>query len=59
MDYSALEQVILGNTIKSYLLFAGILIFGLLFKRIFSRLLSKLLFKLVGRLVDNSNPQIF
>lgn len=57
--YSALEQVIFGNSVKSYLLFAGILIFGLLFKRIFSGLLSKLLFKLLGRFVDNANPKIF
>lgn len=59
MDYSALDQVILGNTLKSYLLFAGILIFGLLFKRIFSRLFSKLLFKLFGRFVEDSDPRVF
>jgi MscS family membrane protein len=59
MDYSALDQVILGNSLRSYLLFAGILIFGLLLKRIFSRLLSKLLFKLFGRFVENADPRIF
>ncbi|HUH32928.1 MAG TPA: mechanosensitive ion channel domain-containing protein, partial [Daejeonella sp.] len=59
MDYSVLEQVFLGNTVKSYLLFAGILIFGLLFKRIFSRLLSYVLFKIFGRLIDDSDPKVF
>jgi MscS family membrane protein len=59
MDYSTLDQVFLGNTLKSYLLFAGILIVGLLFKRIFSRLLSFLLFKLFGRLIDKSDPRVF
>lgn len=59
MDYSALDQVILGNTLKSYLLFAGILLLGLLFKRILSRLLSHLLFRLFGRFVDNSDPRVF
>ena len=59
MNYSVFEQVILGNTVKSYLLFAGILILGLLFKRIFSRLLSSLLFKIFGRLIDNSDPKVF
>jgi len=59
MDYSVLDQVILGNSIRSYLLFGGILVFGLLFKRLFSRLLSALLFKLFGRFVDNTDPKIF
>ncbi|NEU09197.1 mechanosensitive ion channel [Flavihumibacter sp. R14] len=59
MDYSILNQVFLGNTVKNYLLIAGILFFGLLFKRIFSKLFSKLLFKLFGRLVDNADPKMF
>ncbi|MBC7743828.1 MAG: mechanosensitive ion channel [Flavobacterium sp.] len=59
MNYSILNQIFLGNSVKSYLLFAGILIFGLLFKRIFSKLFSKLLFKVFGRFVNSENPQLF
>ncbi len=59
MDFSGLNQVFLGNSLKSYLLFAVILVFGLLFKRVFSRLLSKLLFKLFGRFASTTDPQIF
>ena len=59
MDYSVLDQVILGNTVKNYLLFIGILIVGLLFKRILSRMLSYVLFKIFGRLIDDSDPKIF
>jgi MscS family membrane protein len=59
MDYTVLDEVILGNSVRSYLLFLGILIFGLLFKRLFSKLLSRLLFKLFGRFVDNADPKVF
>ena len=59
MDYTILDQVFLGNTVKNYLLFAGILFFGLLFKRLFSKLISQLLFKLVGRFIANSDPRVF
>lgn len=59
MNYSILNQIFLGNSVKSYLLFAGILIFGLLFKRIFSKLFSKLLFKVFGQFVNSENPQLF
>ena len=59
MNYSALDQIIFGNSIKSYLLFAGILFIGLPLKRIFSQQLSKLMFKLFGRFKDSVNPQIF
>ena len=59
MDLSVLDLVFAGNSLKSYLLFFGILIVGLLFKRIFSKLLSNLLFKLFGRFVDNADPKVF
>jgi MscS family membrane protein len=59
MGYELLNHVVLGNTVKSYLLFAGILVIGLLFKRIFSKLLSKLIFKLFGRFGDAAHPHVF
>lgn len=46
MDLSFLNQVILGNSIKSYLLFIGIILFGLILKRLISKILSKLIFTL-------------
>ena len=59
MDTAFLESVFLGNTIKSYLLFLGILIFGLLLKRIFSRMLSKLLLKLFGQFGKEAQAETF
>ncbi|WP_051189450.1 mechanosensitive ion channel family protein [Daejeonella oryzae] len=59
MDLTYLNHVFLGNSIKSYVLVALILFFGLLLKRVISRLLSKLLFKLFGRFGDHANPQVF
>lgn len=44
MDFAFLDQMILGNTIKSYLLFLGILLFGLILKKLISKYLGKLLF---------------
>ncbi|EDM36305.1 hypothetical protein PBAL39_11392 [Pedobacter sp. BAL39] len=46
IDSQFFEQVFWGNTIQRYCLFAGIILFGILFKRIISRVLSLLLFKL-------------
>jgi MscS family membrane protein len=44
MDIKFVNQIFIGNPIKSYLLFFGILIVGLLFKKISSKIISKLLF---------------
>lgn len=44
-----LQQEWLGNTVESYLLFIGILLFGLLFIRLVSRIISKLLFRLFSK----------
>ena len=41
-----LHQQFLGNTLATYLIFAGILLFGLLFKTLLSKLLSDLLYGL-------------
>jgi len=43
------QQKFLGNTLDSYLWFAGILLIGLLFKRLISKLLSQCLFSLFKR----------
>ena len=59
MNINFFRYVFLGNSIRNYLLFAGILLVGLLFKRIFSRLLSKLLFRMFGRFSVGSDPKIF
>ena len=59
MNINFFSYVFLGNSIRNYLLFAGILLVGLLFKRIFSRLLSKLLFRMFGRFSVGSDPKIF
>lgn len=44
METGFLDDVVFGNSIRSYILFAVILIVGLLFKRIVSKLLSRLLY---------------
>lgn len=59
MNTEILSQEVLGNSLKNYLLFATILIFGLLLKRIFSRLLSKLMFRLFKRLHPETDPKVF
>ena len=46
MDLSFLNQIVLGNSIKNYLLFIGIILFGLFLKKIVSKILSKLIFTL-------------
>ncbi len=58
MGRDILHQVVLGNTILSYILFAAILIFGLTLKRLISRLLSKALYKLFGRF-SKEHPEVF
>ncbi|HTN20400.1 MAG TPA: mechanosensitive ion channel domain-containing protein [Pelobium sp.] len=44
MDLSFLNQVIFGNTLKSYVLFFGILLFGLVLKKLISKYLGRMLF---------------
>ncbi len=44
MNFEFLNQVILGNTIKSYAIFFAILFFGLILKRLVSKYLGRLLF---------------
>lgn len=44
MDFTLLNEVFFGNTLKSYLLFFGILLFGLILKKLISKYLGRLLF---------------
>lgn len=44
MDFTLLNDVFFGNTIKSYLFFLGILLFGLILKKLISKYLGRLLF---------------
>ena len=44
-----LEQVYVGNTLKQYVWFLGILLLGFIFLRFFSRFSSRMLFKLFKR----------
>ncbi len=59
MDIDFLDNIFLGNSIKNYLLFAGIILFGLLLKRVFSRLLSMLLFRVFDGSKFGSDPKVF
>ncbi|HYC28519.1 MAG TPA: mechanosensitive ion channel domain-containing protein, partial [Chitinophagaceae bacterium] len=47
---SFLDQTFLDNTLRVYLVVAGILLFAFLFKRFFSKYLAGLLFRVVNRL---------
>lgn len=59
MNAAFFNSIFLGNTVKSYLLFAGILLLWFVFKKIFSRFLSKLLLLLFGRFGKEVNATIF
>jgi MscS family membrane protein len=59
MDFSFLNRIVLGNSVKSILLFAGILLLCILLKKVFSRLLSRLLLVLFGRFGKELNAAIF
>lgn len=59
METEFLNNIFLGNSIRNYLLFTGILLFGLLFKRVFSRLLSKLLYRMFRGIHAGTDSQVF
>jgi MscS family membrane protein len=59
MDTGFLNHVVLGNTIKGYLLFLGILLLCLFLKKLFSRLFSHFLLSLFGRFGKELNAAIF
>ncbi|MBD3749001.1 MAG: mechanosensitive ion channel family protein [Sphingobacteriales bacterium] len=49
MDLSFLNQVFFGNSLKSYILFFGIIILSMIFKKLISKILSRLLFTFFQR----------
>jgi len=59
MNAAFFNTIVLGNTVKSYMLFVGILLLWLCFKKIFSRLFSKLLLLFFGRFGKEVNAAIF
>ena len=54
-----LRQEFLGNTVASYLLFGGIMLFGYLFKTALSKLLTDLLFGLAKRYTGEVSKEEF
>lgn len=54
-----LQQIILNNTIESYLYVAGTILLVLLIKRLISKYLAKLLYKLVAKAAKNTARQSF
>lgn len=54
-----LEQVWLDNTVKNYLIVAGIILFVLLLKKFISRYLAGLLFKLVNKIWKDVDKKSF
>lgn len=53
------EQIFLGNTIKAYCLFAGIVLLGLVFKSLVSKGISLLLFKLFKKFAQDTHDDAF
>lgn len=49
MEYSFLEKEYLGNTVESYLWFAGILIVGLIFKKLITQAVSWIAYRLIKK----------
>jgi MscS family membrane protein len=54
-----LNQVILNNTVKSYLIVAGIILLTLFFKRYLSRYIAGLIFRLVKRVAQGVDKSSF
>lgn len=50
MDLPFLNQVFFGNSLKSYILFFGIIILSMIFKKLISKILSRLLFTFFQKL---------
>jgi len=59
METGFLNDIFLGNTVRSYLIAIGILIFGLLFKRVFSRILSRIIYKLFKSVHSGTDSKVF
>jgi len=54
-----LEQIWLDNTVKSYFIVAGVILFVIILKRIISRYLAGLLFKLVNKIWSDVDKRSF
>ncbi len=54
-----LEQIWLGNTVKNYLIVAGVILFVILLKRIISHYFASLLFRLVNKIWKNIDKASF
>ncbi|WP_411274126.1 mechanosensitive ion channel family protein [Daejeonella sp.] len=59
METGFLNDIFFGNTVKSYLIAIGILIFGLVFKRVFSRMLSRIIYKLFKSVDSGTDSKFF
>jgi MscS family membrane protein len=59
MDQQFFGQVIWGNTVQAYFMFAGIILIGLLLKRFVSRVASQLLFKLFKKFANEVKIETF
>ncbi len=59
MSEEFLNHNIWHNTVKAYLLFAGILLIGLILKRFISKVLSKIAFKFFERIAQNLHGEKF
>jgi len=53
MDTEILLNNFLGNSIKDYIYFFGIILIGLIFKKLISKYLSNILYKVVGKKDNN------
>ena len=53
MDTEILLTNFLGNSIKDYIYFFGIILIGLIFKKLISKYLSNILYKVVGKKDNN------
>ena len=53
MDTEILLTNFLGNSIKDYIYFFGIILIGLIFKKLISKYLSNILYKIVGKKDNN------
>lgn len=59
METGFLNDIFFGNTLESYLIAIGILIFGLVFKRVFSKILSRIIYKLFKTVHSGTDSKVF
>ncbi len=59
MNTEFLEQIFFGNSLRNYLYFSAILLFGLLLKRVFSKSLNRLMFMFFKKIEPDTEPKVF